>query len=340
MQQVYTPPQNFKVLVRTITYNQAKYITDTLNGVAMQQTNFPFVHYVIDDCSTDGEQEVIMAWINEHCDMDKAEYIDLELANVILVPHRTNINLTFAIYLLKRNLRKEQNLKGTFGKPWNDHCEYEALCEGDDYWTHPEKLQKQVDILDNNPDCTLCYHACKNLFEKDFKGYRFCFGEEVKTEYSFEELCTSYPIHTATVLYRSELSQSELLIALRKNKFSFGDVLLYMAAAHVGRVIGIADRMSVYRRTNSGISVDIHKGGKFISDTKAWISSIPLFTGKERACVIQLVRKRLLIGYTERKFSLRTLATFTFTLSKYSLGDAMWIWDKLVKAKVLYLIRR
>lgn len=50
-------PQNdyYKVYVRSITYNQAPYIEDCMNGVAMQQTDFPFVHHVIDDCSTDGE---------------------------------------------------------------------------------------------------------------------------------------------------------------------------------------------------------------------------------------------------------------------------------------------
>lgn len=50
---------HYKVCARSITYNQSAYIEDCLNGVAMQQTNFPFVHHVIDDCSTDGEQNVI-----------------------------------------------------------------------------------------------------------------------------------------------------------------------------------------------------------------------------------------------------------------------------------------
>ena len=167
MEQIYTPKQNYKVLVHTITYNQAKYITDTLDGVAMQQTNFPFVHYVIDDCSTDGEQEVIKAWLNGHCDMTKAEYIDLELANVILVPHKTNTNLTFAIYLLKRNLWKEPELKGTLVKPWRDHCEYEALCEGDDYWIKSLKLQMQVDYMNSHPECGLCYTDYSKLFQTE-----------------------------------------------------------------------------------------------------------------------------------------------------------------------------
>lgn len=75
MQQIYTHKINYKVQARCLTYNQAKYIEDALNGFAMQQTNFPFVCLVIDDCSTDGEQEVIKSWMNRECDMDKAEYV-------------------------------------------------------------------------------------------------------------------------------------------------------------------------------------------------------------------------------------------------------------------------
>lgn len=158
MEHIYIPQQDYKVLVRTITYNQAQYIADTLDGVAIQQTNFPFVHYVIDDCSTDGEQEVIKDWLKEHCDMDKAEYIEIELARVILVPHRTNENLTLAIYLLKRNLWKEGELKESLVLPWREHADYEAFCEGDDYWIDSNKLQKQYDILENHLDCNLALH--------------------------------------------------------------------------------------------------------------------------------------------------------------------------------------
>ena len=54
------PPKDFyKVYVRSITYNQSQYIEDCLNGVAMQKTDFPFVHHVIDDCCIDGELDFI-----------------------------------------------------------------------------------------------------------------------------------------------------------------------------------------------------------------------------------------------------------------------------------------
>lgn len=134
------PKQDYMVLCSTITYNQAQYITDTMNGFCMQQTNFPFVCYIIDDASMDGEQDMIEAYLNEHFQMEVAEHYELELANVIVAKHITNPNCTFAVYLLKRNLWKEPDLKYSHRKPWTNRCKYIALCEGDDYWTDPLKL--------------------------------------------------------------------------------------------------------------------------------------------------------------------------------------------------------
>lgn len=111
MVQIYTPKQDYKVLVRCFTYNQSHYIEDALDGFAMQKTDFPFVCLVMDDCSTDGEQEVIKAWMECECDMTKVEFIELELSCVILVPHKTNPTCTFAFYLLKQNLYKEKETK-------------------------------------------------------------------------------------------------------------------------------------------------------------------------------------------------------------------------------------
>ena len=98
------PQQEYKVLVRCFTYNQSKYIEDTLNGFAMQQTDFPFICLVMDDASTDGEQDVIKAWMEGECDMDKAEIIDIPTSVVIIVQHKINPSCTLAFYLLKQNL--------------------------------------------------------------------------------------------------------------------------------------------------------------------------------------------------------------------------------------------
>lgn len=254
MEQIYTPKQDYKVLVRCFTYNQSKYIEDALNGFAMQQTNFPFVCLVVDDCSTDGEQEVIKGWMEHECDMEKAEYVEIELSNIILVPHKTNTNCTFAFYLLK------QNLYGTGKKvplvtPWRDHCEYEALCEGDDYWTHPEKLQKQVEYLDEHPDCSCCVHEYKEWEEEkgmyrshvisyleNFQGEGLCFDVE---EYAKLQFFTK----TLTAMYR--------VSTLRMSKYSQYkpnfDMVMFYALATQGYIYLMNTTMGVYRIQPGGI---------------------------------------------------------------------------------------
>lgn len=244
MQQIYTPKQCYKVVVRTITYNHAAYITDTLDGVAMQQTNFPFVHYVIDDCSTDGEQEVIMAWLNEHCDMDKAESIGLELAQLILVPHKTNQNLTFAIYLLKRNLWKEPKLKQPLVNVWRNHSEYEALCEGDDYWIDPQKLQMQVDFLDGHPDYTMCFHDAEVVAEKGREWYDV-YGRLETRDYVVEDVLAAWKTPTASLLYRSYIPSK----VPKNDKFTMGDNILVLTCLQYGKIHCVAEKMSAYRLT-------------------------------------------------------------------------------------------
>ena len=269
MQQIYTPKQNYKVLVHTITYNQAKYITDTLDGVAMQQTNFPLVHYVIDDCSTDGEQEVIKAWLSGHCDMTKAEYIDLELANVILVPHKTNTNLTFAIYLLKRNLWKEPELKGTLVKPWRDHCEYEALCEGDDYWIDTEKLQRQVEYLDSHSEvlysCTRFEILIQNTGEKSLGSNYYYDNPDHASESEFlftrdDAFTKGWITKTPTCLYRTYAFDQEWL---KQFKYSRDVHMVYSILSH-GNGVCHNFISSVYRKNDGGIFGSMNNSNQYL----------------------------------------------------------------------------
>lgn len=163
------PKQDYKVLVRCYTYNQSNYIEDALNGFVMQKTNFPYVCLIIDDCSTDGEQDVIKRWTGQECNMTNAEYVDIPTSHVIIVPHRTNINCTIVLYLLKENLYGQRERKIAHISPWRKRCKYEALCEGDDYWIDSLKLQKQVDFLETHPDYAMCHTSYKSFYQSENK---------------------------------------------------------------------------------------------------------------------------------------------------------------------------
>ena len=94
---------NFKVLVRCYTFNQIKYISETLDGFCIQQTNFPFICCVVDDASTDGEPELIKQYQDKYFAMTDAKCYQTEDYCMTYARHKNNKNCFFAVYYLKYN---------------------------------------------------------------------------------------------------------------------------------------------------------------------------------------------------------------------------------------------
>ena len=252
------PKKTYTVLARCATYNQSKYICDTLNGFAMQRTNFPFVCFVMDDASTDDEQEVIKEWMEHECDMNKAEIIEIPTSTIIIVPHKTNFSCTFAFYLLKQNLygtgKKEKYIV-----PWREKCKYIAICEGDDYWTDPYKLQKQVDFLENHPEYVLSHTAFHYHIEyennqlKDSHKSTSRNLEIIKNDES-NIIChilnnNDYRIQTATVLFKKKIYElvQEDKIKDNEPRFLMGDTPLWVRLCQYGKIHFIEDSTANYR---------------------------------------------------------------------------------------------
>lgn len=149
--------KDYLVRIQCTTYNHAPYIVDAMNGFCIQKTTFPFVVVIIDDASTDGEPEVIRHYLSEHFDMQNAKLWDDDDAYFIETRHQENQNCTFVVILLKYNFYHKK-AKGPLFKTWSN-TKYVAICEGDDYWTAPYKLQKQIDFLETHPDYTMCFHS-------------------------------------------------------------------------------------------------------------------------------------------------------------------------------------
>lgn len=161
---------NFMVCVRCATFNHAPYIEDAMNGFCMQQTNFPFVCVIVDDASTDGEQEVIRTYLQKHFDLEDDSLVrNEETENYIyyFARHKTNHNCFFAVYYLKYNHYSIKKSKAEHVKEWKLPVKYIALCEGDDYWIYPQKLQKQVEFMDANEDYGLCFTEFNIRFHKE-----------------------------------------------------------------------------------------------------------------------------------------------------------------------------
>ena len=153
------PDNKYLVCTKCWTYNHAPFIKDALNGLSDQKTNFAYLCIIVDDASSDGEPEVIRAYLSEHFDLqDKTLARNEETDDYILffARHKTNKNCFFAVFLLKYNHHGKKP-KGQYFAEWGKRIKYHAICEGDDYWTDPYKLQKQVDFLDEHLEYGLCY---------------------------------------------------------------------------------------------------------------------------------------------------------------------------------------
>ena len=202
----------FMVCTRCMTYNHGDYIEDAMNGFSMQQTTFPVVTVIVDDASTDDTQKVIKAYLLKHfvrtdpCCYEK----DSDKAHTIFVRHLTNKNCYFAIVFLKENMYGKES-KRLYYEEWTNNAKYLALCEGDDYWTYPLKLQKQVDYLENHTDYSFTCHRYKvydqenndwlsdgfdDLFYQNNKGY--IIGDITKKPES------KWITQTLSMVYRSE----------------------------------------------------------------------------------------------------------------------------------------
>lgn len=202
-------------------FNHEAYIRDALEGFVSQKTNFPFEVLIHDDASTDKSADIIREY--------EAKYP----------------NLIKPIYQTQNQYSRGGGITRKFQIP-RVKGKYIAMCEGDDYWTDPLKLQKQYDFLQMHPEYSLC--ACSTLWldMRTGKLRNRCRIEEDR-DVSVEDLIQQRMDRTfqfATVFIRTEVFVNR---PEWTRKFRVGDVPLALHAAVSGKVRMLADVMAVYR---------------------------------------------------------------------------------------------
>ena len=237
--------QGFLVSILCETYNQSKYIMDALNGFVMQQTNFPFVAVVIDDASTDGEQDVLKDYLEKHFDFSVDSGFkqwETDDAYWTFARHLENENCHFVAVFLKKNLYEDYEKKMAVVKEWFD-TKYKAICEGDDYWTDPQKLQKQVDVLESHEE----YSMCCTAFSQTVEGMRN--DKQIiqldLAEMTIDNLLEERWIGTLTTLVRCELI-SDYVPPFPNLPFS--DLPMWFHLALKGKIKYLKDVTANYRR--------------------------------------------------------------------------------------------
>ncbi|MBW4603172.1 MAG: glycosyltransferase [Calothrix sp. FI2-JRJ7] len=203
-----------------ITYNHEQFIVQALESVLMQQVNFDYEIVIGEDCSTDNTRDILIRYQKEYPDKIR-----------LLLPDK---NLGMHDNLI-------QTLKACRGN-------YIALIEGDDYWTSPYKLQKQVDFLDTHPDYTICFHNALYLcHDGSTLEYHKALPQKV---FNLEDLLLfNNLMPTASIIYRQGFIHE---FPDWIYKVDFVDRIIQLFASQHGNIGYIDEIMSVYRLHSQG----------------------------------------------------------------------------------------
>ncbi|MBI5582153.1 MAG: glycosyltransferase [Deltaproteobacteria bacterium] len=232
------------VSVKMITFNHAPFIAQAIEGVLNQDTSFPFELVIGEDCSADGTGEIVHHYQKKYPDI------------IRIVTSDQNVGMK------KNSYRTTKACKGT----------YIAFCEGDDYWHHPGKIQKQVDYFEINPNCGMVYtnydvyHPKSRRRINDFIKYR---NWHIPEHWDVESFVgggvgSGRGILTCTVMAR--LSLVNMIIDadpyLHQNpKFLMGDTQLWAEIISQSRVHYIPESLATHIITDESAtrSKDVKK---------------------------------------------------------------------------------
>lgn len=206
-----------KISICMITYGHENYIRQAIEGVLMQKCDFEIELIIANDCSPDNTDIIIKEIIANSPKKSSIKYFNHE-SNLGMMP-----NFIFAI-------------KQCSGK-------YIALCEGDDYWTDPLKLQKQINFLESNSDYVLCFHEV-NILKADGEITGDFITKVPENYESLETLAKlgNY-IHTPSVVFRNIINEFPF-----EFKYTpIGDYFLYLMLAEHGKLKFLEEKMAVYR---------------------------------------------------------------------------------------------
>jgi glycosyltransferase involved in cell wall biosynthesis len=267
--------ENPIVSIICLTFNHEKFIKNSLDGFVMQETNFPFEIIIHDDASTDNTTNIIREYESKYKDLFKPIY---QSENQASQERGRVTRIAF------------NEAKG----------KYIALCEGDDYWTDPLKLQKQVDFLEGNLDYGLVYTDLVRYFEnkgiieegvfKNILGYK---------ENTFEDfLINGWWLAPCTWMIRRDT-----LVQLPRypSNFRVGDFPMLLSLARFSKIGFISDSTAVYRVLEKSASRN-NSNWRFDYSLRKGVFEIQLYFG-ERHDVSAFLMDKIYSNYYREKIN-------------------------------------
>jgi glycosyltransferase involved in cell wall biosynthesis len=219
------------VSICCITYNHIHFLDQCIKGFLMQKTNFPIEILIHDDASTDGTTELIKTYVAKYPEIIKPTY---QKENQFSKGKRITPIL----------IQKAQ------GK-------YIALCEGDDYWTDPFKLQKQVDFLEGNVEYGMCEHVVEETHQKS-KVTRQIPAIKQSKDFFIEDYIQYNIGATCSLVFRRQLLNDYFLQKLHKYPFGDWPLKLFLLKYSNKKSRMLEDSMGVYRIHDKSIHGSFH----------------------------------------------------------------------------------
>lgn len=211
------------VSICCITYNQEDFIADAIEGFLMQKTEFPYEILIGEDCSTDRTKDIVLGYAESNPDRIK-------------------------LFISEKNMGGQKNFENLTEQ---SRGKYIALCEGDDYWTDPLKIQKQIAFLERNPECMMSFHASKVITAKKLSTLRTI------RPFQQDHLCTVEEIIRiagAKIPTQSKVYRKQVVADLPQWYLSahVGDMAKDLLIASRGTIAYMDETMSVYRLAVKG----------------------------------------------------------------------------------------
>lgn len=284
----------------TFAFNHESYVGACLDGILMQKTTFPVRICIHDDASTDSTAEVIRTYQQAHPGKIHAFFQE---KNTFTHPNRM---------ALQREYRA-----------WTEEGRYIAMCEGDDYWLDPLKLQKQVEILEKNPDFSLCVHDVEVSHEGIPVAREVFYDVPHPGSFAFtyEDYFRNHFFHTASKVYRVPADVALYHKVIRKVRA--GDMASNHLLLSMGNGYYIGEKMAFKRRNEGGYTRSRLYHDERLLDTYNLWKEIHQFAPKRKlkhVCQVLAEIERQLVKRSFRERKVLSLAKYAVLSSVHHPG--------------------
>jgi glycosyltransferase involved in cell wall biosynthesis len=228
------------VAVCIVSYNHELYLSKAIESALMQKTDFPYKVYIGDDCSTDNTADICTFYKNKY--PDKVEILKTEI----------NIGLV-------------GNTQRVLEKIKQDGAKYVAMLDGDDYWIKDDKIQKQVNFLEDNEEYGL---VCSSISILSNKGLRKLDFNPIDGHLSLQYSDLIFPIANNSVMFKIELLDLVDMDDFIRRGFVSCDYAMYMTFSNYTKFKSFDDNVAVWRRGHDSVSNpnSIEKRVKYINN--------------------------------------------------------------------------